>query len=230
MELLRSANGFFGPSMMADITLVVQILFYFVLSAGVIAQLQGHYKTHDRLQVPVVILNIFFIIFVMVPTFRGLSSSMSARLTQLPVMVTAAHAMLGSVAQLLSIYCLLAGLKILPRRIGALRYWMWGAYFAWTVAVIFGIGVYIVYYTGFPPSPPPPPQPPIEQEQVQPEPPPPPPEDEPTVDEPASVATPTAVPVEDEPTVDEPASVATPTPELLEPSPTDVLNAEHDGG
>ncbi len=146
MELLRNTAGFFSPSLLVDITLVVQVVFYLALSAGVVAQLQGKYKIHEWLQIPVVILNIFFIVFVMSPTFRAVSGAGAARLTELPVLVAVAHAILGSVAQLLSIYCLLAALKILPRKIGVLRYWMWAAYTAWTVAVVFGLCVYILFY------------------------------------------------------------------------------------
>ena len=146
MELSTSANGFFGPSLPADVTLTVEIVFFLILSAGVVAQLLGKFRFHAWLQSSVVILNIFFVVMVMIPTFRDLSRSASAQLIQLPVLVTAVHAMLGTVAQLLSIYCLLAGLKILPGRTGVLRYWMWGAYTAWTATIVFGIGVYIFYY------------------------------------------------------------------------------------
>ena len=61
MEALRNSAGFFGPNLLADITLVIQILFFLILCAGVVAQLQGKYKWHDRLQAPVVVLNILFI-------------------------------------------------------------------------------------------------------------------------------------------------------------------------
>ena len=135
--------GFWSSNLFADVTLVVQILFYLVLCAGVVAQLQGKYKWHDRFQIPVVVLNIFFILFVMVPTF---SSIRGGSLSDVPTIVTLIHAGLGTVAQLLAIYCLLAGLKMLPRKIGVLRYWMWAAYTAWTVTIVFGIGVYITFY------------------------------------------------------------------------------------
>lgn len=147
MEALRDSAGFFGPSLFADITLVIQILFYLVLCAGVVAQLQGKYKWHDRLQTPIVVLNIFFIVLVMVPAMR--TAAGAGDVTQVPRLVASIHALLGTVAQLLAIYGLLAGFKILPRRIGVLRYWMWAAYTAWTAAVIFGISVYIVFYTPF---------------------------------------------------------------------------------
>lgn len=138
--------GFWSSNLYADVTLIVQIVFYLMLCAGVVAQLQGKYKWHDRLQVPVVVLNVFFIILVMLPTFRAVAGELPGNLNQVPAMVTLTHAGLGTLAQLLAIYCLLAGLKILPRKIGTLRYWMWAAYSAWTATIIFGIGVYILFY------------------------------------------------------------------------------------
>lgn len=138
--------GFWSSNLYADVTLIVQIVFYLMLCAGVVAQLQGKYKWHDRLQVPVVVLNVFFIILVMLPTFRAVAGDLPGNLNQAPAMVTLTHAGLGTLAQLLAIYCLLAGLKILPRKIGMLRYWMWAAYSAWTATIIFGIGVYILFY------------------------------------------------------------------------------------
>lgn len=170
MELLRNAPGFFGPSLLVDVTLVVQILFYLVLSTGVVAQLQGKYKLHDWLQSPVVILNLAFIIFVMVPTFRSISAELPAKIVELPTLVATGHVALGAIAELLSIYCLLAGLKILPRKIGRLRYWMWTAYTAWTTAIVFGLSTYILFYaysSGAVPAPTPAPTAPAQNQPVE---------------------------------------------------------------
>ena len=133
----------------ATFTLVVEILFYLVLCAGVVAQLKGKYKWHDRLQAPIVVLNIFFIIFVMIPTFRLVVVEQLPRgLSDIPTLVTTLHGLLGTVAQLLAIYMFLAGFKILPRKIGTLRYWMWTTFVFWTATVLVGIGVYLLFNTG----------------------------------------------------------------------------------
>ncbi|MCB0211439.1 MAG: hypothetical protein KDJ52_19020 [Anaerolineae bacterium] len=133
----------------ATITLIVEILFYLALCAGVVAQLRGAYKWHDRFQAPVVVLNIFFILFVMFPTFRAVVfNPNSGGLSEVPTLVTAIHGALGTIAQGLAIYCLLSGFKILPRKIGVLRYWMWATFVAWTATVLFGVGIYFVYYMG----------------------------------------------------------------------------------
>ncbi len=140
---------------LATIILIIEILFFFVLCAGVVVQLRANqgnphlYVWHDRLQAPVVVLNLLLIIFFMVPTFQAVVLGNIPRgLSQIPTLVTAIHGILGTIAQGLSIYCLLAGFKILPRKIGVLRYWMWAAFIAWTVTILFGIGVYVVFYTG----------------------------------------------------------------------------------
>lgn len=131
----------------ATITIIVEILFYLVLCAGVVVQLRKAYHWHDRLQAPIVILNIFFILFVMIPTFRAVVfNPNSGGLSEVPTLVPLIHGALGTIAQLLAIYCLLAGFKILPRKIGTLRYWMWATFVAWTATVMFGVGVYLIYY------------------------------------------------------------------------------------
>ena len=132
----------------ATVTLIVEIVFYLVLCAGVVAQVKKHYHWHDRLQAPVVVLNLLFIIFVMIPTFRIVATDLPGGLSNVPTLVTTIHAALGTTAQLVSIYLLLAGFKILPRKIGVLRYWMWAGFVLWTLTILFGIGVYILFYTG----------------------------------------------------------------------------------
>ena len=138
--------GFWSESLFADITLIIQIIFYLVLCAGVIAQLTGRYQWHERLQAPVVVLNILFILFVMIPTFRNVVGGFSESLNQIPTIVSVIHAVLGGLAQLFAIYVLLAGFKILPRKLGTLRYFMWTTFTLWTATIIFGIGVYITFY------------------------------------------------------------------------------------
>jgi uncharacterized membrane protein YozB (DUF420 family) len=133
----------------ATFTLIVEILFYLVLCAGVVAQLKRKYKWHDRLQAPVVVLNIFFIIFVMIPTFRlAVVAQLPSGLSDVPTLVTLLHGLLGTIAQLLGIYVFLAGFKILPRKIGVLKYWMRAAFAFWTLTVLMGIAVYVLFYTG----------------------------------------------------------------------------------
>ncbi len=147
--MFESGSGFLGTqaSLLTDITLVIQVVFFFVLCLGVVAQLLKRHKLHDRLMIPVVALNFVFIGFVMLPSFVGVSRGDS---TELPVSIAWIHAILGSIAQGLATYCWLAGVKILPRRIGRLRYWMWVTFFFWGATVAFGIATYVLWYVPTP--------------------------------------------------------------------------------
>jgi plastocyanin/uncharacterized membrane protein YozB (DUF420 family) len=137
-----------GASLGADITLIVQLIFFFGLSFGVIAQLLRKYKVHDFIQTPIVILNFFFIIFLMAASFseQDVATTLIKRPTDLYYVAPFIHAGLGVIAQGLAIYCMLAGLKILPRKIGTLRYFMWTTYGFWILALSFGLATYAVWY------------------------------------------------------------------------------------
>lgn len=147
--MLRGA-GFLGTgaSLGADLALVFEVLFFIVLTAGVVAQRRGKFHLHDKLQIPVVLLNLLFIIFIMIASFQEqqVAQILPDRPSDPYYVVVAIHAVLGTLAQLFSIYCLLAGVKILPRKIGTLRYWMWLTYILWFLAVTVGVGTYYVWY------------------------------------------------------------------------------------
>ena len=149
-----SQPGFLGTdaSLITDLTLIAEIIFFIAICAGVVAQRRGRYKLHDWIQTPVVVLNLFLIIFVMVSSFLG--QRVISTLPQRPgdgyYLVVAIHAALGLIAEILAIYALLAGHNILPRKIGRLRYWMWATFAFWTAALIAGIATYTVWYTQSP--------------------------------------------------------------------------------
>lgn len=149
--MLRQA-GFLGTgaSFGADLALIVEIVFFLALCIGVVAQRRGRYRVHDLIQGPVVVLNFFFIVFIMVASFREqqVASVLPERPSDPYYLVVGLHAALGLVAAVLGLYCLLAGYKILPRRIGRLRYWMWATFAVWTAAVATGVGTYTVWYLG----------------------------------------------------------------------------------
>ena len=147
---MLKGSGFLGTgaSLGADITLIIQLIFFFGLSFGVIAQLLRKYRVHHFIQTPIVILNFFFIIFLMVASFieQDVPTTLIMRPTELYYITPFIHAGLGIIAQGLATYCLLAGFKILPRKIGTLRYFMWATYGFWILAISFGLVTYTVWY------------------------------------------------------------------------------------
>ena len=143
-------SGFLGTDagFISDLALTAEILFFLAICVGVVAQRRGRYRLHDWIQTPVVILNLFLIIFVMVASFteQEVASTLPQRPGDAYYLVVAVHAGLGLVAEGLAIYVLLAGHKILPRKIGRLRRWMWATFAFWTAAVIAGVATYYVWY------------------------------------------------------------------------------------
>src|SRR5690606_20441573 len=103
-----------GASLGADLTLVAEILFFLAIIIAVIAQRRGYYKLHDRIQIPVVLLNLVFITFLMVSSFieQDVPGTLPRRPGDPYYLVVGIHAGLGLLAEGLAIYCLLAGLKI----------------------------------------------------------------------------------------------------------------------
>lgn len=143
-------SGFLGTDagLITDLTLIAEIIFFIAISVGVVAQRRGRYKVHDWIQTPVVLLNLLLIIFVMVTSFmeQSVVSTLPDRPGDAYYLVVAVHAGLGLVAEGLAIYALLAGHRLLPRKIGRLRYWMWATFGFWAAAVIVGLATYYVWY------------------------------------------------------------------------------------
>ena len=148
MDALRNASGFLGTGapLLQDINLILQLVFYVALCLGIMAQRKRKYHWHDRFQTPVVVLNLLFIGLIMIPSARFVAQEIPARLKQTFYLVPTVHMVLGTLSEVLAIYCLLSGFKILPRKIGVLRYWMWTTFVLWTASVIFGVGIYFVWY------------------------------------------------------------------------------------
>ncbi|MFW6070429.1 MAG: cupredoxin domain-containing protein [bacterium] len=147
---MLSGEGFLGTTATfgADLALVAEVVLFLALIVGIVAQRRGRFRLHDWIQTPVVLLNLALIVAIMIASFR--EQQVASTLPQRPAdpyyLVVGVHAGLGLVAQGLALYCLLAGHKILPRKIGRLRYWMWGTFGVWTLAVLFGVATYGVWY------------------------------------------------------------------------------------
>lgn len=147
---MLSSDGFLAPASYfgADLALVGELVFYGLICIAVVAQRRGMYHWHDRIMTPVVVLNLFFIVVIMVLSLRyeNVPGEFAQRPFEPFYLVVVIHAVLGTVAEGLAIYCLLAGHKILPRKIGRLRYWMWATFIVWTAAVVMGVYTYIIWY------------------------------------------------------------------------------------
>ena len=148
---MLSGEGFlFWPRsyFAADLALLAELLFWGLICVAVWGQRRGRYRLHDWVQTPVVLLNLFFVVGMMILSLRY--EQVPANFLERPFapfyLVVVIHAVLGIITTGLSLYCFLAGHKFLPRKIGRLRYWMWATFGFWTATVIMGVATYFIWY------------------------------------------------------------------------------------
>jgi uncharacterized membrane protein YozB (DUF420 family) len=111
---------------------------------------RGKYRAHAWCQSAVVLLNPAAILLVMVPSFRrSFAPPIPGGLSDMYYALAAAHAVLGSVAELFALYVLLvAGTNLLPKRLRFDRYklWMRAALALWWATILVGIATYVRWY------------------------------------------------------------------------------------
>ena len=147
-----SKHGFLGTSapLSADIALVIEVAMALALVLGMLLARRQHYRAHACCQSAVVLLNVFVIAGVMVPSFRSqVAPKLPARLGRTFYAAATAHAAVGCIAELLSIYIVLAaGTNILPGKLRLVRYkpWMRTALVIWWLALLLGVATYARWY------------------------------------------------------------------------------------
>jgi plastocyanin/uncharacterized membrane protein YozB (DUF420 family) len=137
-----------GTRLAADVNLAAQIVLLIGLWVGFYFARTGQITRHAAMQTTMVMANLFFILFVMVPSFTqyvilgGTTGGIVARLMLI-------HGLLGVVAQVAGIYLILrmrTGL-IPPRfRVRDFRLMMRWTLWLWTVIFVLGIGIYYYRY------------------------------------------------------------------------------------
>jgi uncharacterized membrane protein YozB (DUF420 family) len=97
-----------------------------------------------------VILNFAVIVLAMMPSFRDqVLPRIPAKLGKTYVALAAAHGALGSVAEVLALYILLAaGTRLLPERLRITRYkaWMRSVLVLWWLVLALGLATYARWY------------------------------------------------------------------------------------
>lgn len=139
-----------GTRLSADINLTAQILILVGLWAGFYFARKGKIPRHQTIQTSMVLVNLFFIAFVMITSFYnfvilgGTSSGTTANLM-------IAHGILGLIAEGTGIYLLLRmRTQIIPPRLRVSNYkrLMRTTLGLWTIIVVLGFGIYYYRYIG----------------------------------------------------------------------------------
>ena len=137
-----------GTRLAADVNLAAQIVLLVGLWIGFYFARTGQVSRHAAMQTTMVMANLFFILFVMVPSFYqyvilgGTTGGIVARLMLI-------HGLLGLVAQLMGVYLVLRmRTKLIPARFRVRNFisMMWWTLGLWTVIFVLGIGIYYYRY------------------------------------------------------------------------------------
>lgn len=140
-----------GAPLSADITLTIEIAMGLALVLGMVLARRQRYRAHAWCQSTVVLLNLIVIALVMLPAFRSqVAPKIPARLARPYYALATGHATMGCIAELLGLYIILvAGTRILPKRLRFVRYkpWMRTELVIWWLALLLGLATYLRWYT-----------------------------------------------------------------------------------
>jgi uncharacterized membrane protein YozB (DUF420 family) len=121
-----------------------------VVLAGKLLARHKRYRAHAWCQSAVVVLNLIVITQFMVPAFRSeVAPRIPAHLARSFYAVATVHATVGCIAELLSVYIVVAaGTEILPDSLRLVRYktWMRTALVIWWLALLLGVTTYARWY------------------------------------------------------------------------------------
>ena len=139
-----------GAPLGSDLTLVAEIGMGLALLAGMVLARRRRYRAHAWCQSTVVVLNLVAVALTMAPSFRrSFAPPIPAVFGDSYYAFAAAHAALGTGAELLGLYILaVAGTGIIPRRFRFTRYkpWMRAALALWWLVLLLGVGTYVRWY------------------------------------------------------------------------------------
>lgn len=145
-------KGFLGTwaGFPADLNLVIQLTMGISLIAGGLLARAKRYVAHGVCQTIIVVLNLVMIAVYMAPSFgERVMPRLSTHLGKRHYAIATLHAALGTVAELLGIYILLAaGTNILPPswRFTRWKLWMRIELVLWWLVIFMGILTYYVWY------------------------------------------------------------------------------------
>jgi len=146
------SKGFLGTaaSLTADRTLIIESAMGIALIVGTVFARFRHYRAHAWCQSTVVLLNLGVIAQFMVPSYlRQVAPEIPASLGEIHYAIAAIHGLLGTIAELLALYVVLAaGTSILPKRLRFSRYkrWMRLAFALWWIELLLGLAMYVQWY------------------------------------------------------------------------------------
>jgi len=139
-----------GATFRADLNLMVQLAMGVALLVGMRLARKKNFKAHKYCQSAVMILNLVMIVLIMAPSFhKQVQPEVFGGLKDGYYLVPFIHTVLGTIAELLGLYIVLAaGTKILPKKLPYKRYkpLMRTCLALWWIVILLGVGTYYYWY------------------------------------------------------------------------------------
>jgi hypothetical protein len=146
------SEGFLGTAAprYADLVLLLEILMGVGLLLGAQLARSKRFRAHAWCQSVIVLANFMVIVVVMVPSFHlHVGPKLPLKLGKAYYALATAHAALGTITEIASLYILLAaGTKILPSklRMADFKIWMRSVLMLWWLELLLGLALYVRWY------------------------------------------------------------------------------------
>ncbi len=143
-SILVAMSGLLGTRapVSSDLNLILQIALLALLLTGFIfgkRKTGSGLKLHGRLMTILVALNALAILLIMGPSLFTNFGAAVGEISTFGFPLTLLHHSIGLIAEIL-------GAVLVFKKFGNVRRWMQTTFVLWFVALLFGIGFYIVYY------------------------------------------------------------------------------------
>jgi uncharacterized membrane protein YozB (DUF420 family) len=134
----------------ANLALFLELAMGAGLLVGALLARRRRFRGHAWCQSVIVLLNFVVIVLTMIPSFRiHVNPKIPLKLGKSYYALASAHAVLGSVTEILGLYILLAaGTNILPEKFRIAKYkaWMRTALVLWWLVLLLGLATYARWY------------------------------------------------------------------------------------
>jgi uncharacterized membrane protein YozB (DUF420 family) len=145
-------SGLFPPAapVVADVGAVLEVVMAGILLVGWLLVRRGHVRVHRLLESSVILVNIPFVLYAMVPPYlEYVAPSVPGHLNQAGVLIPSLMLVAGAAAELLGVYIILvAGTTWIPERFRFRRYklWMRTELVLWWAVVLAGLTTYYLFF------------------------------------------------------------------------------------
>lgn len=151
MIAFLDGTGFLGAngSIGADLALVVMIVTFVMLTAGVVLARTGRYAAHRWVQTAAVILNAVPVVVWMIRSYwLYVRPDLPGNLSRSIDLLTTVHAVAGLVGVVLGLFVVIRASQLTARGESVARYknWMRAAYVVYLLATVLGVWVYVAIY------------------------------------------------------------------------------------